>query len=227
MPSSTIQKTDDAVFGPQRYGKNYAGQWNCYGIATSDKMHEHLASSKQQQAGRKRPKETPGSLWQLRERLNNLHSPDSLQSIPQKKRVAWPCSPQVRMTAVMEITQKRTGRRPDPLRRPDARQSSCTYEELRGRTAAPHAIPCVRAVHPASAAKDSPPGSRRGPACPVRPPPLPPPPPLPGQSNRYVARAAVLIMTSAHGFHVFWRLSGSKACSRRGAAPRRAPAKPT
>ena len=59
--SAAIQETENAVSGPQRYGKNYAGQWNCCRINTFDKAHEHLASCKRQQTGQERPEEAPGS----------------------------------------------------------------------------------------------------------------------------------------------------------------------
>ena len=78
----------------------------------------------------------------MRGRLNNPHSPDSLQSISQKKT----CRVDLQPAGLADNChgahpEERARLRPDPLRRLGVRRSSCAYGELGGPDGCPSRHP--------------------------------------------------------------------------------------
>lgn len=165
-----------------------------------------------------------GILWRLQKRLKNPHVLILYNQFLKKKasRVALqPADPANNCHGARP--EEGASHRTDPLRRLDVRQSGYADDECgAGRlppTSSHVLVQSIPYLRPKAVLQE-----HTGACVPSQAVPIPPPP---RQSNRHTARTAVPVMTNTRGFHALWRLSGSKACSRRGAAPRQAPAEPT
>ena len=124
-----------------------------------------------------------------------------------KKLDAWPRSPRVRSATIAEFVQKKERAGGRILCAGLTSVSPVTHTASVG----PDGCPSLRPMRQGSPSRVRGGGSLPGTGgCPV------PSQAASRQANRHAARAAVPIMTNAHGFHAFWQLSGSKAYGRRG-----------
>lgn len=153
-------------------------------------------------------------LLRLQERLKNLHVLILYNQSFKKKIIACTCNPRILLTKVMKLAQKK-GRVSGQILCADLTSVSPVTHTTSAR---PGGCPSRRPMcqgSPSRIHREGLSSQKQAGAC-VSSQAAPPPPSPLRQSNRHKARTTVLVMTATHGFHVFWRLSGSKACGRMG-----------